>query len=266
MKCPCCNQSIPDAPFNWHLPTNTVTRGGAAIRLTAQQSRIFDMVLRARPLRLSMEAIFERLHHDRDDGGPELNTVRVVLTHMRQRLSRLGIHIGCAGHYGVGITVNEIVENWRALVGYEGLYEVSDFGRVRSKKAVMRAGPHPGGYLVVHLYKDRQRKCRTVHSCVAEAFIGPRPQGQEVCHEDNDKKNNRLWNLRYDTPTGNNRDKVRHGTHTQGEAHAASKLTEQAVLEIRRLRGVYQKQLAERFGVTLSNISAIQRRKSWQHV
>nr|WP_232111245.1 HNH endonuclease signature motif containing protein [Nocardia wallacei] len=57
------------------------------------------------------------------------------------------------------------------------------------------------------------RKLRTAHSLVAEAFIGPRPEGLQVCHNDGDPTNNMLANLRYDTPSENQTDIVRHGKH-----------------------------------------------------
>ena len=63
------------------------------------------------------------------------------------------------------------------------------------------------------LYTQGKNKIRYVHSLVAESFIGPRPEGMEVCHNDGDPTNNHLDNLRYGTSSGNELDKVRHGTH-----------------------------------------------------
>lgn len=66
-------------------------------------------------------------------------------------------------------------ENWRAVVGYEGLYEVSDQGRVRSlkfgKTRILKYGKAGAGYLVVNLCKDGKHKLMYVHRLVAEAFI-----------------------------------------------------------------------------------------------
>jgi hypothetical protein len=160
-------------------------------------------------------------------------------------------------------------EEWRWVVGFEGLYEISSRGRARSHHKgprLMALSPHTGGYLMLHLYRDGARTPMTVHRAVLEAFVGPRPPGQHACHLDGDRRNNVLANLRYATPSENAADKVAHGTHTRGERSPCAKLTADQVGAIRALRGTPQQELAERFGVTFSNVSAIQLRKSWRHV
>ncbi|ORC02701.1 hypothetical protein B1T48_16980 [Mycobacterium persicum] len=122
----------------------------------------------------------------------------------------------------------DLFEQWRPVVGYEGLYEVSDVGRVRSlARTVLHPhsgrytlcgrilSPHPDGcgYLKVRLHRDGQGRTRKVHQLVLEAFVGPRPAGLECCHADDDKTNNRLSNLRYDTRSANMLDQVRNGRH-----------------------------------------------------
>jgi hypothetical protein len=178
------------------------------------------------------------------------------------------------------------MEVWKPVVGFEGLYEVSDQGRVRGVDRFISCLSRWGGvysrfvvgrilsparmnhgYNRVVLYgPDGYRRDVTVHSLVAAAFIGPRPLGEYVCHGDGDPGNNGLSNLRYDTPKENERDKIRHGRRGLGEKAPSSKLTEAEVRAIRRLRGVPQQELAEKFGCTFSNISAIQLYKSWGHV
>lgn len=114
-------------------------------------------------------------------------------------------------------------EEWRPVVGYEGYYEVSNIGRVRSTTRldnrgrqktgrVLRAGIAANGYLLVSLWRDGVASSRTVHSLVAEAFIGPRPQGMDVCHADGDRLNPVVTNLRYDTRAANLADARVHGT------------------------------------------------------
>lgn len=121
-----------------------------------------------------------------------------------------------------------MTETWRPVVGYEGRYEVSDQGRVRSLDRVihyMRNGDPrtqrwPGrllspsrnnrGYPQVSLGYNRTH---LVHWLVAAAFIGPRPDGLVVCHNNGDQTDNRPENLRYDTLSGNMQDSVRHGTN-----------------------------------------------------
>ena len=124
----------------------------------------------------------------------------------------------------------ERAERWKPVSGYEGLYEVSSHGRVRSldrnvtrsdgqvhryKGKLLRTPLSTGGgYPFVRLSAQGKTQVRTVHSLVAEAFIGTRPEGMEVCHNDGNPANNRLDNLRYGTPSENELDKLRHGTHT----------------------------------------------------
>lgn len=117
-----------------------------------------------------------------------------------------------------------MTEQWLPVVGYEGRYEVSDLGRVKSlsrrdaqgrRRAERLLAPRrqPSGHLTVALYADRVRRDVQVHWLVLEAFIGPRPEGMHGCHWDDDPGNNRLDNLRWDTRGANVRDSVRNGTH-----------------------------------------------------
>lgn len=104
-------------------------------------------------------------------------------------------------------------EVWKPVVGYEGLYEVSNTGKVRSlydarwdKYRVKELKPlnNSRGYLMVFLYKDGERKMHTVHKLVMAAFVGPRPEGYDINHIDEDKTNNRVDNLEYCTHRENN--------------------------------------------------------------
>lgn len=110
-------------------------------------------------------------------------------------------------------------ETWRPIAGWVGLYEVSSDGRVRSlprpgcKGRVLRFGTTGNGYLTATFSANGKREARTVHRIVAEAFIGPKPDGMQTCHNDGDKTNNAASNLRYATQSENERDKLRHGTH-----------------------------------------------------
>lgn len=110
-------------------------------------------------------------------------------------------------------------EEWRAVVGFPD-YQVSDQGRVASLKGkqVKILRPYPNGrpgqpYLSVTLRSDGRRQIRTVHSLVAKAFLGPRPEGLEVRHLDGDSSNNALLNLRYGTKADNMQDRLAHGRH-----------------------------------------------------
>jgi hypothetical protein len=113
-------------------------------------------------------------------------------------------------------------ETWKPVVGYEGLYEVSDHGRVRSLNSrraraghpfVLRPTPIPSGYLTVKLYRSgAPRQTRSVHALVAEAFLGP-SEGRVVRHLDGSRTGNRPSNLAWGTLSENSRDMTTHGTH-----------------------------------------------------
>nr|WP_276323728.1 NUMOD4 domain-containing protein [Mycobacterium paragordonae] len=122
-----------------------------------------------------------------------------------------------------------MTEQWRPVVGYEGLYEVSDHGRVRSlERVVMRRNGAPckvrgrilrqgtaktGGYKVVNLAHPGRSCVHKVHHLVLAAFVGPRPTGLLGLHADDDPTNNGLTNLSYGTHSDNRRDSIRNGTH-----------------------------------------------------
>lgn len=126
--------------------------------------------------------------------------------------------------------MTDAVERWLPVVGYEGLYEVSDHGRVRSldrvvyrhdglpsrRRGTMRKQERIRGKstevrLAVGLNKNGRRRMRYVHHLVLEAFVGLRPEGTEACHEDDDSANNHLSNLRWDTHLANMADRARNG-------------------------------------------------------
>jgi len=103
---------------------------------------------------------------------------------------------------------------------------------------------------------------------VLTAFVGPRPEGMECCHNDGDETNDHADNLRWDTHSANLLDRRRHGTAPCGEDINTAKLTAAQVLEIRRLRtgGESLGVIAERFHITAANVSHICNRRTWQHV
>lgn len=120
-------------------------------------------------------------------------------------------------------------EQWRPVVGWEHQYEVSNQGRVRSldryipavnrdgsgrlnrvKGIVLKGTPDRDGYMKVNLRNGLGNvRTRMVHTLVAEAWIGPRPLGNDVCHGPCGTHDNRLVNLRYDTRAANEADKRR---------------------------------------------------------
>ena len=116
---------------------------------------------------------------------------------------------------------------------------------------------------------DRGRRGQfRVHRLVLEAFVGPCPEGHEGCHNDGNPLNNRLSNLRWDTPSANNRDKERHGTHQIGSRNGRSKLTEADAADIRRrcADGQQKADVARDYGVSATLVRFIVGRRNWRHV
>jgi hypothetical protein len=111
------------------------------------------------------------------------------------------------------------MEKWIDVVGYEGKYEVSDAGRVRSvprpraKGGPLAMPPDFHGRAHVTLHKDGKQKVHHVHRLVAEAFFGPLPPGCETRHLDGNPLNNAASNLLYGTRSSNQRDAVEYGSH-----------------------------------------------------
>lgn len=119
-------------------------------------------------------------------------------------------------------------EQWRPIPGYEGFYEVSDQGRIKSlaRKFVRANGrPHsvrerirkPGtlrsGHKTVQLCMRGSDQTHSVHRLVMLAFVGPCPNGMEVCHNNSIPADNRLTNLRYDTNRSNQLDRLGYTNH-----------------------------------------------------
>lgn len=177
-------------------------------------------------------------------------------------------------------------EEWRPVLGYEGRYEVSNLGRVRSwlvagrplKKAPEKRASTPAvlnygnvkkfGYVFVNLRKDSHYKSKSIAELVLEAFICPRPHGLFAAHWDGCGSNNRLDNLRWATRSENERDKRRHGKAPIGVNHHNAKLTEQSVRAIRCSYRNMEKvaALARHYSVSTAAIYDVIRRRTWPHV
>lgn len=170
-------------------------------------------------------------------------------------------------------------EIWLPVVGYEGLYEVSNMGRVKSMGRTTRTGQvfpprmlvcsidrGGAGYRFTRLSLDGVVKKVNVHVLVLEAFVGPRPSpGHEACHDDGDKTNAALSNLRWDTATSNQADRWRHGTEGAGEKSPVAILSEEVVRWIRESPQSSLK-LAPLLGVASSTIRAVRLRTNWGHI
>lgn len=120
------------------------------------------------------------------------------------------------------------MEIWKDIENYEGLYQVSNFGRVKSlkngrwgtgKERILKATDDGWGYLQINLCKNRKRENFKVHRLVAESFIENPNNLPEVNHIDENKTNNRVENLEWCTNAYN----INYGTRNQRIAKALSK-------------------------------------------
>ena len=178
-------------------------------------------------------------------------------------------------------------KEFRTIVGYEGLYSVSQDGQVKSvsrtkttyggarhipvKERILSTVCDRGGYPVVHLSKNGKARQISVHRLVASAWIGQPPAGKpHINHKDGQKTNNHASNLEWCSPAENFSHAVSTGLHASsvGSSNIKAKLTDDDVLYIRSLpysRGLIN-ELAGRFKVTRLCIGRIRRRVSWTHI
>lgn len=116
-------------------------------------------------------------------------------------------------------------EQWRTIKGFTA-YEVSNFGRVRSWQMrncntvrILNPSPNKKGYLRINLYSNKKIKSEFVATLVLEAFGSKRPRGLQCAHNDGNKLNNHISNLRWATTKENAHDKILHKTILSGEKH-----------------------------------------------
>lgn len=167
-------------------------------------------------------------------------------------------------------------ETWIDVPGYEGLYEISNLGRLWSIKRATELKPnvHPTGYINVGLRSEGKRSYFRLGRLVALAFIGACPEGCEVNHKNGNKTDNTVENLEWVTHSKNLKHAYATGLrkptlpHHMGSEIRSAKLTETDVRLIRKLtkQGQSQRQIAKQFGVNKSAIADINNGITWMHV
>lgn len=169
------------------------------------------------------------------------------------------------------------MENWASIDGYEGLYEVSDTGMVRSLKRTTTSGKvlsqrsGTGGYLSVCLCKDNHKKSFVVHRLVARAFVTNPENKPEVNHKNGVRTDNRAENLEWVTRSENER----HAYEVLGKSPQAywkgrprkfaRRFTDEQVFAIRSDERSYS-QIAAEYGVSKTAIRDIKRKKNYREV
>ena len=167
-------------------------------------------------------------------------------------------------------------EEWAAVVGFEGLYEVSNLGRVRGIDRRNNGRKVKGVMLKIQTHRKRRKVGlhdmkvwdKSVSTLVCEAFNGPRPKGKQVAHYDGNSLNDKARNLRWATPKENEADKIRHDTKLRGEKCHGAKLTVGDVRKIKHdlSKGAMQTELAKQYGVSQTAIFYISSGRNWKHV
>ena len=153
-------------------------------------------------------------------------------------------------------------------------YRVSTLGTIQRLvkgkyvTLVPRKCNHNQMYRSVYVAGNKKRGGRFVHRLVIESFIGPRPEGMECLHKNGIGYDNRLCNLRWGTRQENVDDRRLHGTNTVGEKHPKAILTEQSVMEMRKLaaEGATITQLGKMFGVCNAAAAMAINGTNWKHL
>jgi len=175
-------------------------------------------------------------------------------------------------------------EIWKQAVGFEGYYEVSSLGRVRSldriansrsprlvKGRTLKTPCNSDGYPTVKPHIKGRGTSEKVHRMVAKAFLENTGDKEQVNHIDGDKSNNAINNLEWCSA----RENVRHARDTglrekaifTGEENRASILNEHEVIRIRQLQNILtQGELQKLFGVSRSTIQNVLSRRTWKHI
>lgn len=173
-------------------------------------------------------------------------------------------------------------EIWKDIQGYEGFYQVSNLGRIKSKRdnhgklrdKILKAGKNPAGYLGITLYRKTIKEQRSVHGFVSESFI-PNPRSKpQINHKNGIKHDNRAINLEWVTPKENVRhslEVLRNHTNLQrkGENHPLSKLNNKSVSLIKMLikeNNITQVEIGKMFGISSHNIRSIKMGRLWKHI
>ena len=169
------------------------------------------------------------------------------------------------------------MKNIKDLKGYENSYQISDSGRIFTKRRLIGNQIYYGkelvpqltqdGYLKVTLSKNGDCKKFYLHRLVAIQFIENSTNLPQVNHKDGNKLNNNINNLEWCTKQENQSHAVRTGLMQRGQDRPSAKLTEAEVLEIYKLKGILKAQdIANKYNVSKNTINCILRGSKWAYL
>ena len=177
------------------------------------------------------------------------------------------------------VVTKESEEIWKPIPGFGDYYMASSFGRIKCVERVVEKRAR-SGKLIKQVYKERillgsdrlgyrhhhlgfngRKISIPEHHLVLMAFVSPKPDGMECCHNDSDPSNNRIENLRWDTHLENNRDRVRRGSYLLGENHKMAKYKESDIMDL--LSGA---KTHKELGIRYSHAWRIKNGKCWSYL
>jgi hypothetical protein len=172
-------------------------------------------------------------------------------------------------------------EVWKDVINYEGLYQVSNLGRVKSvsryikhwrggflksKEIIKKPFKSKSGYLIIELSKNSSKDKFLIHRLVAEAFIPNTDNKPQVNHINGIKTDNRVENLEWNTRSENIKHADSKGLRNlKGVNNANAKLSEKEVIEIRQSENSIDA-LAVKYNVGTTCIKKILNKKTWRHI
>jgi len=167
-------------------------------------------------------------------------------------------------------------EIWKSVKFTNGVYEISNLGRLRRGKPgfltwvgrIMKPQKNIHGYKTYTMIVGKKHVTKPAHRLVSDAFLGKRKVGYCTNHKNGDKFDSRLQNIENVTFKQNKHHSLYVLKKQIGEDHGNSFLTENDVKEIRDLpkKYGYRKILCEKFKISKTWVSAIRMRQCWTHV